>query len=48
MSDKTILEQWRAIAYDQQADVINFRDFGQIILILKKEFMSSFLATRMR
>ena len=48
MSDKTILEQWRAIAYDQQQTVINFRDFGQIILILKKEFMSSFLATRMR
>ena len=22
MSDKTILEQWRSIAYDQQADIL--------------------------
>ena len=49
MSDKTILEQWRSIAYDQQADRNKTSEyFGQIILILKKEFMSSFLATRMR
>ena len=26
MSDKTILEQWRAIAYDQQADRNKLQD----------------------
>jgi len=45
MSDKTILEP---SPMTSRQTVINFRDFGQIILILKKEFMSSFLATRMR
>ena len=42
MSDKTILEQWRGIAYDQQQTAINSRDSGQTILTLKKVFMSSF------
>ncbi len=31
MSDKTILEQWREIAYNQQADRNQLRDSGQTI-----------------
>ena len=48
MSDKTILEQWRAMAYDQQADRNKLQQFWQLILILKKEFMSSFFPIRMK
>ena len=48
MSDKTILEQWRAIAYDQQADRNKLQRFWDKLFNIEKEFMSSFLATRMR
>ena len=42
------ISKQKALEMFERQTVINFRDFGQIILILKKEFMSSFLATRMR
>ena len=48
MSDKTILEQWREIAYNQQADRNQLQRFWANYLISKKAFMSSFFPIRMK
>ena len=48
MSEKTILEQWRAMAYNQQEDRGKLQRFWRIISISKKEFMSSCFPIRTR
>ena len=46
MSDKTILEQWRSIAYDQQADRNKLQRFWANYFNIEKESTNSFLQTR--
>ncbi len=55
MSDMTILEQWRSIAYNQNADKNKLQRFWAnyfkntaLIMNHRRIFMSSFLRTRMR
>lgn len=48
MSDKTILEQWRAMAYDQQADRNKLQQFWAAYFNIEKAFMSSFFPIRMK
>ena len=45
MSSKTILEQWRAIAYDNRQIIINFVVLGKYFNI-RRTFMHSFLGIR--
>ena len=47
MSDKTILEQWREIAYNQQADRNQLQRFWANYFNIEK-FMSSFFPIRMK
>ena len=47
MSDMTILEQWRSIAYNQNADKNKLQRFWANYFNIEKN-MSSFLRTRMR
>ncbi len=48
MSDMTILEQWRSIAYNQNADKNKLQRFwANYFNLLRRIFMSS-LRTRMR
>ena len=46
MSDKTILEQWRVIAYDQQADRNKLQQFWARYFAIEKNIMHSFLRIR--
>ena len=48
MSDMTILEQWRSIAYNQNADKNKLQRFWANYFNIERIFMSSFLRTRMR
>lgn len=42
MSDKTILEQWRAIAYDQQADRNKLQQFWAKYFNIEKNIYALF------
>ena len=43
MSDKTILEQWRAIAYDQQADRNKLQKFWAAYFNIENRHWADFL-----
>ena len=43
MSDKTILEQWRAIAYDQQADRNKLQQFWAKYFNIEKNIYAQLL-----
>ena len=43
MSDKTILEQWRAIAYDQQADRNKLQQFWARYFNIEKNIYAQLL-----
>ena len=45
MSDKTILEQWRAIAYDQQADRSKLQKFWADYFLVEKGIYEKLLAS---
>ncbi len=47
MSDMTILEQWRSVAYNQNADKNKLQRWATYFNI-EKTFTSSFWRTRMR
>ena len=48
MSDKTILEQWREIAYNQQADRNQLQRFWANYFNIERESTNSFFPIRMK
>ena len=48
MSDMTILEQWRSVAYNQNADKNKLQRFWATYFNIEKNIYSGFWRTRMR
>ena len=45
---RTLLEQWKDIAYDESADRATLQRFWEHIFRLRKRFMNSFFLIRTR